>query len=117
MDNTLLVMKMPLKRPLVFAFILSLIIKVVIIVRPLILNSYSRHLKKYSDLFWDDYEKGLISPQEYRRKYFCKNSKQYLSFNEKDADHFHEHYYNIVDDFSVPYPNLHKFIHTLIDAK
>lgn len=74
--------------------------------------------KKYSDLFWDDYEKGLISPKEYRRKRFLHTIKQFdLPFNEKDADHFHEQYYNTVDDFSVPYPNLHQFIHKLMDAK
>lgn len=67
--------------------------------------------KKYSDQFWADYEHSIITPREYRRKRFLETMKEYgLLFSEKDADEFHELYYNIVDDFSEPFPFLHELM-------
>lgn len=74
--------------------------------------------KKYSDLYWDDYEKKKISPQEYRRKRFLETATEFdLPFNEIDADDFHEHYYDVVDEFSEPYSNLHSFMKLLLNSK
>ncbi|OIJ16091.1 hypothetical protein BKP35_03675 [Anaerobacillus arseniciselenatis] len=73
--------------------------------------------KKNCDLYWDDYEKGDITPKEYRRKRFLMTAEQFdLPFNAHDADKFHDQYYNVVDDFSEPYPYLYSLMSTLAEA-
>ncbi|RXI99454.1 HAD family hydrolase [Anaerobacillus alkaliphilus] len=73
--------------------------------------------KKYSDLFWSDYEAGVITAKEYRRKRFLQSALHFqLPFTTSEADEFHNHYFFIVDDFSEPYPSLHTMMQTLVTA-
>lgn len=73
--------------------------------------------KKYCDYYWDDYENGVITPVEYRRKRFLATVLQFqLPFTYKDADDFHEHYYKIVDQFCEPYPELVPFMNSLVES-
>lgn len=73
--------------------------------------------KKYCDLFWSDYEAGMLSATDYRRKRFLATVDFFkLPFTVEAADEFHDHYYRIVDDFSEPYPFLHSLIRNLTAA-
>lgn len=73
--------------------------------------------KKYSDVFWSDYENGVLSPLQYRRNRFLETAAQFqLPFNFQDADEFHEHYYDIVDNFSEPFPKLDDLMKTIVGA-
>jgi 5'-nucleotidase len=81
------------------------------------LDDMFKVFKKNCDLYWDEYERGIITPKEYRRRRFLSTVSHYqMPFNYNDADEFHEHYYSIVDDFSEPYPKLYSLITTLVEA-
>lgn len=81
------------------------------------INELFTVFKKYSDLFWSDYEEGILSPQDYRRKRFLNTANHFqLPLTIKEADEFHDHYYCVVDDFSEPYPSLHSLIKNLLEA-
>lgn len=74
--------------------------------------------KKNCDLFWDEYESGVLSPIEYRRKRFLETTQLFqLPLGVKDADEFHRTYYNVIDIFSEPFPKLNLLMETLVEAQ
>ncbi|MCT8139733.1 HAD family hydrolase [Anaerobacillus sp. CMMVII] len=73
--------------------------------------------KKYSDVYWNDYETGVLSQTEYRRKRFLQTAAHFhFPFTYSEADDFHEHYYLVIDDFSEPYPQLSLLMENLAKA-
>lgn len=73
--------------------------------------------KKNCDLYWDDYESGILSSIEYRRKRFLETTQLFqLPFNVEEADEFDKTYYNVIDVFSEPFPKLHLIMNTLVEA-
>ncbi len=73
--------------------------------------------KKYSDMLWVDYETGVLTRKDYRRKRFLRSVEHFkLPFTITEADEFHEHYFMIVDQFSEPYPSLHTLMEKLVSA-
>ncbi|MBM7097340.1 MULTISPECIES: HAD family hydrolase [Alteribacter] len=67
--------------------------------------------KHNSDRYWESFEKREVSPKEYRRLRFLETVKELeLPFTEIDADWFHERYYAIVDDYSIPYEGLESLL-------
>lgn len=74
--------------------------------------------KKNCDLYWNDYENGVLTPTEYRRKRFLETTQLFqLPFDAEDADEFHKTYYNVIDVFSEPFPKLHLMMNTLVEAQ
>ncbi|WP_096434664.1 HAD family hydrolase [Alteribacter populi] len=70
--------------------------------------------KRNSDRYWALYENKNVTAQHYRRLRFMETIKEMdLPFTEKEADWFHEKYYNIVDEYSVPYDGLHELLQYL----
>ncbi len=115
LDNTLFSHEEAFEKAIFFCF--DSILKENKLTNNIKLNELFTAFKKYSDLYWDDYEKGVITPKEYRRRRFLTTTQQFqLPFNQNDADHFHEHYYSVVDDFSVPYPHLYSLISKLVET-
>ncbi|OIJ22185.1 hypothetical protein BKP45_05810 [Anaerobacillus alkalidiazotrophicus] len=81
------------------------------------INEIFTTFKENCDKYWNDYENGTLTPKEYRRKRFLQTIDQFnLSLNESDADKFHEHYEQVVDDFSEPYPFLYQLMEVLKGA-
>ncbi|MGO4887165.1 HAD family hydrolase [Anaerobacillus sp. MEB173] len=63
--------------------------------------------KKYSDMYWDLFEKKELSALEYRRLRYQATLKDFAIISSaEEADEFHRLYYDVVDDFSEPYPGL-----------
>jgi 5'-nucleotidase len=74
--------------------------------------------KKNCDLYWNDYESGILSPIEYRRKRFLETTQLFqLPLCADDADEFHRIYYNVIDIFSEPFPKLNTILENLVEAQ
>lgn len=74
--------------------------------------------KYYSDFFWGKYESGELSGDEYRRQRFNETMiKIQLPSSNEIADDFHRNYYQIVDEYSVPFDGVHEFMETLRDLR
>ncbi|WP_158282140.1 HAD family hydrolase [Salipaludibacillus keqinensis] len=72
--------------------------------------------KYYSDYFWDKFEHGEVTGNEYRRMRFNETMKELnLPYNNEMADRFHSHYYRVVDEFSVPFEGVHELLQTVND--
>ncbi|MCD8508752.1 MAG: HAD family hydrolase [Bacillus sp. (in: Bacteria)] len=70
--------------------------------------------KRNSDLYWPQYESKSLSGTDYRRKRFCETMKEFgLPFTNELADMFHNHYYEVVDEYSEPYPGLSELFNFL----
>ncbi len=71
--------------------------------------------KKNCDLYWPDYESGSLSQQQYRRKRFLETMNYFkLPFTSIESDEFHNHYTQVVDDFSEPFPYLYSLLKKLV---
>ncbi|WP_416149371.1 HAD family hydrolase [Salipaludibacillus sp. HK11] len=67
--------------------------------------------KNYSDLFWGKFESGEIKAKEYRRQRFIATMKDLdLPYSNDIADGFHNHYYEVVDEYSIPFDGVHSFL-------
>lgn len=74
--------------------------------------------KRNSDRYWDQYESKHLTGTEYRRKRFTETMKEIgLPATNELADQFHRHYYEVVDDFSEPFPGLSELLTYLTDKK
>lgn len=115
LDNTLFSHEKAFEKSICFCF--ESILQKKDLLKDIDISKLFTVFKKYSDLFWTDYETGVLTPQEYRRKRFLSTVENFkLPFTTLEADEFHHHYYRVVDDFSEPYPYLHSLINNLIKA-
>ncbi|WP_280768442.1 HAD family hydrolase [Salipaludibacillus daqingensis] len=72
--------------------------------------------KHYSDYYWGKFESGESTGDEYRRDRFNETMKELeLPFSNEIADMFHKQYYQIVDEYSVPFEGVHEFLQTIND--
>ncbi|UCZ54554.1 HAD family hydrolase [Bacillus shivajii] len=70
--------------------------------------------KANSDRYWGSFENKQLTGKEYRRIRFNKTMESLqLPFSNEHADAFHAHYYQIVDEYSVPYPGMKELLSTL----
>ncbi|WP_026689263.1 HAD family hydrolase [Alteribacter aurantiacus] len=81
-------------------------------------NQFFPIFKRNSDRFWGLFEKKEVSAKEYRRRRFLETMKELdLSFSKEDADWFHKRYYEVVDNYCVPYEGLSDLLHYLHSRK
>lgn len=70
--------------------------------------------KYYSDIFWRKFESGEVTGDEYRRQRFNETmNKIHLPFSNEIADQFHRDYYQIVDEYCVPFEGVYDFMETI----
>ncbi|PYZ98626.1 hypothetical protein CR205_08610 [Alteribacter lacisalsi] len=70
--------------------------------------------KRNSDRYWGLFEQKKVSGREYRRMRFNETMRELsLPLGEAEADRFHERYYQIVDDFTVPFAGLYDLFEML----
>ncbi|WP_179298756.1 HAD family hydrolase [Evansella halocellulosilytica] len=78
---------------------------------PISFNDFFNVFKSNSDRYWSMYESKELTGRDYRRLRFMKTMEAFkLPSSHEHADLFHEYYYNIVDDFSEPYPGMEQLL-------
>lgn len=115
LDNTLFSHEVAFEKSICFCF--QSLLKEKKLFNEINLANWFSTFKHYSDLYWSDYETGVLSPKEYRRKRFLHSVYDFqLPFTNQEADDFHEHYYCVVDDFSEPFPYLYEMMEKLVTS-
>lgn len=72
--------------------------------------------KRNSDKYWQLFEEKKVDGPSYRRLRFNETMKTLdLPFGDDLSDQFHHHYYQVVDEYSVPFKGLHELMILLKD--
>ncbi|MEB1807631.1 MAG: HAD family hydrolase [Bacillaceae bacterium] len=74
---------------------------------PVDVATWFKTFKKNCDLYWEQFETKKVTAKTYRRLRYHDTMKKFdLPYSDEEADHFHAHYYEIVDSFSKPFDGL-----------